>query len=353
MSYSVLSPYRMPAGAGATKRINYGDGFILEAVIKQLSPHHCDHVFSSRAPLTDDQIARVNSSKALVLAGANQLDDHFSVWPGATLADLEKIHVPIIPFGIGVNGEEGKNDGMSETTRDVLRLIHSRTRYSSWRCPLTMDYLNRNLPELGDHYLLTGCPVMFLGDGREETFQLPVEPRAVAVTITDRDEFWERETATIDFVANEFPGARKWLVLHQPAIEKSLKKRLKAIIRGKPGKWRTTAGLCRYAERSGFEVFEGAQVEDFLNLYRSVDIHIGSRLHAHLFTLSLRKPSFVTYVDERVSGFAKMLGFPVYHPSELHRYRDYDFTICWDNMKATGKVMEQFAGYVKDEILGR
>jgi hypothetical protein len=48
-----------------------------------------------------------------------------------------------------------------------------------------------------------------------------------------------------------------------------------------------------------------------------------------------------------------MLGFPVYHPSELHRYRDYDFTICWDNMKATGKVMEQFAGYIKDEILGR
>ncbi|MEN8207520.1 MAG: polysaccharide pyruvyl transferase family protein [Pseudomonadota bacterium] len=351
MSYSILTPYWIPHTTKNRERANVGDGFIMEAIINLLDPAHARYVFSNRERLTDNDIDKINSTTALILAGANQLDDNFSVVPDFSLQTLSQIDVPIIPFGIGINGESGKNISMSEETRQIISFIHERTKWSSWRCPLTIDYLEKNIPELSEHFLLTGCPVMYLGEPDMRN-SIPAEcAKTVAVTITDRGNYWHRETQTIDIVAKTFPTARKWLSLHQRPSEFGAKKILKSLLHGKTNRLRTTAGLCRYAEKRGFEIFQSDNVHDYLEHYRSIDTHIGSRLHAHLFFLSQRKPSFVTHVDNRAMGFSRMLGFPVYNHTNLEDCLKFDFNPCWEAMDSVRVTMDQFVNYLKEEVL--
>ena len=353
MSYSVITPYRMSRDPGDLKRANVGDGFILKAVMKLLEPYRCEHIFSSRVTLSPEDINKVNSTQMLVLAGANQLNDNFSAIPGFNCADLEQIKVPIIPMGIGFNGEEGKNDGMSDETKSIMALIHRRSKWSSWRCPLTIDYLHRNLPEMSEHFLLTGCPVMFLGEPGKHIPLKERTPESVVVTTTDRGTYWQRETQTIDFVHKTFPGARKILALHQAPREIKTRKRLKKLLRGDLEQLHTPAALSGYARRRGFEIFQSDEPEDFLDLYRNSDLHMGSRLHAHLFCLSLRKSSFLTYVDGRMAGFSQLLKFPICDPARLADYMDFDFNICWQQIESVKPTMDRFVSYLKDELLGK
>lgn len=351
MSYSVITPYRMSNDPGDLKPTNAGDGFILKAVMKLLEPYQCEHIFSSRVTLSQKDINKINSTRMLVLAGANQLNDNFSVIPGFNCTDLEQIKVPIVPMGIGINGEEGKNDGMSDETRSIMAFIHRRSKWSSWRCPLTMDYLHKNLPEMSDHFLLTGCPVMFLGEPGEHVPLSEHQPRTVVVTTTTRGKFWQRETQTIDFVHKTFPDARKILSQHQAPRDVKIRKRIKGLLKGNLEQLHTPVALSGYAKRRGFEIFHSGDAEDFLNLYRDADLHIGSRLHAHLFCLSLRKSSFVTYVDERMAGFSQMLQFPICDPGRLGDYMNFDFNICWQQIEAVKPTMDRFVSYLKDELL--
>lgn len=351
MSYSMLSPYVAPRDPSRLKRQNIGDGFIMKAIMEQLKPHECEVILSGREPLTPSDIDRINSTRALVLAGANQLDDHFTVAQGSTLADLERIEVPIVPIGIGVNGEPGKNDAMSDETRQVMLYIHSKLKWSSWRCPLTVDYIARNLPELSEKALLTGCPVMYLGGRHGGSSHLDQAPKRIAVTFTDRDRFWDRESRTIDFINARFPSSDKVFSIHQKMPTRSLRKKLKLLLTGGSDHKRLSDRLLSHAQRRGFELFSSTEVEDYLRLYRECDLHIGSRLHAHLYFLSLRKPSFLTYVDDRMLGFSQMLGFPVCDHDRLGDYMDFDFATCWNNMEAIEPTMTRFVGYVKDELL--
>ena len=102
----------------------------------------------------------------------------------------------------------------SEETRAILRLIHERTEFSSWRCPHTVAYLHAALPELTDRCLMTGCPVVYdqpLLEGQA----FHDGEASVAVTVTERGDFWARESKTLAFVAKRFPRARRHLVLHE------------------------------------------------------------------------------------------------------------------------------------------
>ena len=104
-----------------------------------------------------------------------------------------------------------------------------------------MSYLTQALPELKDQALMTGCPVMYGSRVSSDLLQ-PSQSTAsqstasqstagpaaesadwlahqainrVVVTVTERDDFWARESATLAFVAGKFQHAQKVLSLHQ------------------------------------------------------------------------------------------------------------------------------------------
>ncbi len=99
-----------------------------------------------------------------------------------------------------------------------------------------------------------------------------------------------------------------------------------------------------YAVKRGYQVVTPRSADMCMAFYRDVDMHIGSRLHAHLFFLSRNKKSFLTPVDGRAIGVADELGFPLCDPSRFDMYLDFNFEIVRSRARDGFKVMEKFVG---------
>ncbi|MGK7892066.1 MAG: polysaccharide pyruvyl transferase family protein [Xenococcus sp. (in: cyanobacteria)] len=354
MSYSVLTPYLVPSEINHQKAVNIGDGFILKSILNLLNPYRCQYVFTTRKKLTDENIKNINSTKALILAGANQLNDNFSILPGAEQSFIDKIQVPIIPFGIGIYGVPSNNSQMSLLTQEILKNIHTKIKYSSWRCNLSIDYLQEFLPELNHKILMTGCPVMYHKNILSNK-QFQEKSKLIIVTVTERADFWERETETIKFVKERFPNSRKILSLHQDfaalGVKQHPKKNILRFWDIEPQLDSEIIKLRKYAQQLGFRIFKPKSVEQCWRLYNKCDLHIGSRVHAHLYFLSQAKKSFLTYVDDRCLGFAQTLNFPICDFTNIEDYLDYNFEIYRQNCQLSFENMKQFLFYLKEDVL--
>lgn len=348
MNYSIITPFIIPEEFHNCKELNIGDGFILNSIRELMVPHKCEYIFSSRIPLTDLQIEKINTTKVLLLGMANQLHDDFTAIKGYSLEKLKRIKIPIIPFGIGIDGDKSHNKKMTENTKEILRYIHSKIEFSSWRCPDTIDYLNRNLPELSNKYLMTGCPVMYNTYKLENrSFGSIENPKTLICTFTIRyNDCYKREIKTIDFIANKYKEAEKYIVVHEyvlnPSFKYHFKKYFKYYAKCIFNRPNTDIHVINYALKRGFKLFIPSCVEECLNFYKMADMHIGSRVHAHLFCLSQGIPSFLTKVDERSVGFSKALGFPVCDPENLEKKMDFDFEIVRNNSLSHYQIMKKF-----------
>lgn len=312
---AALSPYLMPERLRTKKAVNLGDGFILRAVERLFGPIPENRLFSTRAAPGQETIAELAQSRVVLIAGANQLHDAFAVWPGLTASEIDRLGLRFAPVGLGINGEADRNEAMSEPAKDTLRAIHRRIEFSSWRCPLTVAYLERELPDLAGRFLMTGCPTTYDAPLLESA-RFEERDDDVAVTITERGDWWERERATIDYVARRFPNARRRLVLHQDFLaledDGSSARRLRQDIR-------------THAHGLGFEVAAPGSADEALAIYRGAGMHFGSRVHAHLTMLSLNRRSFLTRVDDRATGFAEALGFAISEPTSFDGDLSRDF----------------------------
>jgi hypothetical protein len=340
---AVLTPYPIPPALAGKKVTNLGDGFILRAIERELGqPFARDRVFSPRV-MPDEATKQVlRGSGTIVIAGANQLNDRYTIWPGLTPEELSASPWKFVPFGIGIHGEAGFNEGMSQATKRMLELVHERIAFSSWRCPSTIDYLAAELPHLRDRFLMTGCAVGY-GPALLDGQRFHAAEESVAVTATERHAFWERETALIDTAARRFPRARKYFVVHQNF---SPPRRFE--------RWRhwwprpvpaamadRVEGLRAYARSRGFEVLIPSDADDCMRFYEGVDVHVGTRLHAHLLFLSRNKRSWLVPVDGRSSGIAEALDFPLPPVANLDRHWDFDFERVRRRARALYPVMQR------------
>jgi hypothetical protein len=364
-AYSVLTPFIIPDIIAHSKRVNIGDGFVLNNTIRLLKPFTPKYIFSTRYTLSYKDIQNINKTKALIIAGTNQLSDKFEVNHRLNALDMEKIEVPIIPLGIGVTGVPQQNKCMSDESKKTLRKIHEKIIFSSWRCPLTVKYLKENLPDLSEKFVITGCPVIFddpLLNGQK--FKKD-EPGTIVVTITDRGDFFHREKTTISFIARKYPLSQKILSLHQ-FYNGNLIKSSSEIISSKnlldtkifrPEHVKNlfeVFRLIKFSEKLGFKIFCSDSVSEYYQLYQNSDLHFGSRLHAHLYFLSQGKKSYLTYVDERCTGFSKMLGFSIiYDPSQFEYQTEFNFEHYRNQAKIIYSDMNTFLRYIKNDILSK
>lgn len=339
---AVLTPYLIPDSLRGRKIVNLGDGFILRAIERLVGTFSPARTFSPRIALTSEVQTLLEDSPAVILAGANQLNDRYTVWPGLTAERIRASRLKLVPFGIGLHGEPGFTDHLSDTTKDVLLALHEKIEFSSWRCPHTVEYLKRELPQLSSQLLMTGCPVVYdqpLINGHP----FGKSDRRIAVTVTERGDFWERETAAIDFVAQNFPRAERYLVLHQNYSPPSRFEQLRhRWLPQPPSRLNEYQRLRQYAVRRGFHVICPADADACMEFYGSVDMHIGSRLHAHLLFLSRARRSWLVPVDGRSVGMAEFLRFPLCQPDDLGANLDFDFEIVRAQARQGFTVMHRF-----------
>jgi len=339
---ALLSPYLIPPALRGRKVVNLGDGFIVRAIERELGhTFPASAVFSPRvAPAPQDEEAMAQARR-VVIGGANQLNDRYTVWPGLTAERLRAGAWTFVPFGVGIHGDPGFNDGLSEESCRVLDVLHDRIAFSSWRCPHTVEYLARALPHRRDQFLMTGCAVAY-GPQLLQGDRFLAAEDSVAVTATDRNDFWDRETALVDAVAHRFPRARKYFVVHQNfAPPARFERLLHALGRGHASS-DPVARLRAYARSRGFEVVIPADADACLRFYEGVDVHVGTRLHAHLLFLSRNRRSWLVPVDGRSAGMAEAFGFPLPAVADLPRHWDFDFEIVRRNARAIYPAMQKF-----------
>ncbi|HYD69477.1 polysaccharide pyruvyl transferase family protein [Azospirillum sp.] len=327
--YSVLTPYLVPLGA--PKRVNVGDGFILDSAI-QLIGFPPRHQFSSRVTVGGQHIERINETRCLVVAGANSLKDDLTFAPGFDRTTLEKIRVPVIALGLGLHEDHTLTRGLTSESARFVSAMLERFPLFSVRCAMSADYLRAGLADRAEAVVMTGCPVAFPVDDVDRGFQRKAVYGLVVVTVTDRDVGRLQEQVNIMHAARRLLPARRYvLALHQSPCDET---------------------LIAEAARLGIDVFDSADYSSYLSLYAAADAHFGNRVHAHLKCLSMGIPSFLVPYDRRHEGFAHTFDFPLIDADAESQIAHYDFARFEGRMHTYRPMMSDYIARIRT-IIGK
>jgi hypothetical protein len=327
-NYAVVSPYLIRPGTA--KKVNVGDGFILDSAVKLLGERPTA-VYSSRMPLDDAAIAHINTGACLVAVGANTLKDDFELAPGFTQATLERIKVPVILMGVGHYGVPDVTRGLTPASIALFRSFLARFPLMSVRCDASWRYVTAALPDMAERVLMTSCPVVHPVDGIDGGFARKPRYRQLVVTITDR-ALLQQQLPILNVARQLFPAERSVFALHQDY---------------------GNASLDDYAAKLGYEVFRSEDYADFIELYAATDIHFGNRVHAHLKCLSNGVASFLAPFDLRQAYFAESLDFPLITQVPDSQFAEYDFQRAVRRRDAAGAKMAQFIAALQELIRGK
>ena len=323
--FAVVTPYLLPPGP---KRVNVGDGFILDSAIRllRLRPRYA---FSSRVALTAADIEQINSTRLLLVVGANSLKDEFEITPGFLRRTLAALQVPVVLMGVGHYGTPQQTRGLTAESTRLLRALLDRFPYLSVRCDASWRYVANALPDRVESIVMTSCPVVHAVDGIDAGFLARDVVEQLVVTVTDRNDI-ESQWPIVYTAARAFRARRRVLALHQDFGNERL--------------WRAAEGL-------GFEVLRSTDCNDFLALYRATELHFGNRLHAHLKCLSLGVRSFCTPFDLRQIYFAESLGYPLITTVPDPAMDRCDFGELARRRDALRSVMDEFVAAVRAVIV--
>lgn len=257
------------------KRYRKTDDLLVLPRWKDLAPH----------------LDRINRSRAVIMCGGPGYARDF--FPGILniSGGLESIKVPIIPLGVGWSGK-GTPEAFQFTEKSInaIQEIHSRIDNSSVRDVVTQKILNDNS---FDRVIMTGCPAWYHLPSVEKGFKRPREIKKVVITNPAKSSNFKQAASVLGLVRKRFPKAEKFLVFHR------------GLFPGHGNGPRGTAlnmGLAAYGRMNGYTVVDASYSLEKIEFYKECDLHIGYRVHAHIYFLSVRKPTVLIQEDGRGVG---------------------------------------------------
>jgi len=167
-------------------KANVGDHLIVNRAKALLEKHIPDIRFIElhRWEPLDQHLSEVNASRGIILCEGPAYQPH--LYPGIypLVDDLEKIKVPIIPFGLGWKGVPGDKQTVreyrfSESSLKLLERAHRDCRSTSCR-----DYLTKRVLECYGftNVIMTGDPAWYDLQYIEDPFVPPREIRTIALS---------------------------------------------------------------------------------------------------------------------------------------------------------------------------
>jgi Polysaccharide pyruvyl transferase len=285
---------------GAKK--NVGDFLIRDRslkLLKHLKPNDEFIEFNSWESLTD-KLETVNKSKGLIICGGpGYKQDMFpKVYP---LTDnLDDIKVPMYILGAGWYGVTGENEvlknySFSDKTFSLLQKI-AQNNGLSCRDYYTKRVVNNN----GINSInMTGCPVMYNIDYLNTEMRIPNEINSIVFTTPQDPVFTNQCIKLMKSLKLKFPKAKLYASFHRGVGRDSGTGLVEGIHLEK---------MAKEATLLGYEIVDSSYDLSKISFYSETDLHIGYRVHAHLYYLSERKPSFLINEDGRGTGFCSLLG---------------------------------------------
>lgn len=293
-----------------------------------------------RKAIQDCHYDLFNKAKAVFLCGGPAYQKN--IYPIIYPINLEKIFVPIIPYGLGFKAALGDNNFLFEKdAMDFVTKIHSRIQTSSARDIKTVEALNaHNIYNV----TMTGCPAWYDIEKMDNTYHFSPRIRRLAFSApaTVDDNFIQ----LLKMIAVRYPDADRYITFHHGFFNGRSKKEIKkSLILLK-------AGLSGF--KNGYKVVSfQSNLTKMMDLYDSCDLHIGYRVHAHLYCLSQRRASVLLSEDQRGVSQSITLGLPPIEMNqpdcfdrisrELDGLNDQDhFEGVFDKMKSSFVIMKNF-----------
>ena len=231
-----------------------------------------------------------------MLCGGPGLARRFHPRVFALVDDLEARTTPVLPVALGWSGtpaEHPERFEFSGKSLAALRAIHARIGWSGVRDDLSLEIVRR--AGVGA-VRRTGCFAWYHLPSMGQPLQSPQHVRRLAFTpAARRREGGLREVASLlRRLRRRYPRAERYCVFQRGLraefeTETPTRERL------------ATAALARGL---GYRVVDASRDLGALELFGQVDLHVGYRVHAHLGTLSRRRPSLLVAEDGRGRGQA-------------------------------------------------
>ncbi len=275
--------------------------------------------------------------KAILLTGGPALQHNMipEIYPSLNIDEVIKNNIPVILFGIGHN--DYRRDlcntvSFNEETRMFLNFIKNQGFYHGVRDIVSYRTLKKIFDE---KLLLTGCPAMYSEEvveiSKSSTYDIPLRHNGDYLLFsTPNRMFFNR--FFMDYIKELLLHLREIdnivVIFHHPTSELFL------TIYGETENnityLRNASRFKKFLNNHGLKWIDTENsLEKMILWYNNSKMHIGFRLHGHILSLSLLKPSILIVEDGRSFAVSKSFNFLAlspfkdkytYFPEKLIRY---------------------------------
>lgn len=298
--------------SGAVK--NAGDFLIVDRCRKLIISEFPDAelVTFNRLESLDSRLDEVNSCDCLVMAGGPAYQK--AAYPNEIKLcdDLNRIKPPIITVGAGGYCGTASERGINwlSFTDKMTELLDRMSRDCTLTC---RDYMTaRVLERAGYKAVMTGCPAWYDLDNIDRlTFREGINIPYKKICISDPGKAENHKQALLlaKLVKSRYQDAHIVFVFHRGI------KRDKYTPNSveKKNLW-----FLQEIEKLGIDTIDISYSENGFDIYDDCDLHIGFRVHAHIYNLSKRNISVLIEEDGRGAGVNQVLGLPQTASYELY-----------------------------------
>ena len=292
MSYVVLT--------GALK--NVGDYLIADRAINLIKHHKpsAQIIEISRYEELDNRLDEINNSNAVILAGGPGY--RYNMYPEIfkLTKNLDDIKVPIVCMGMGQRSFPGDDESIykyeySEKSKELLKRS-SKDFYLGCR-----DYLtSRTLKHNGlDNVLMTGCVAWYDMEYINKEYSIDSKVNSIVFSNPAEIRNINQSIQVIKLIKSKYPNAKLYCAFHRGIEADKFTNEEEA---------KATMKLKREAEILGYEILDLSHNLDGMKIYDETDLHIGYRVHAHIYCMSHFRKSILIEEDARGRGVNEAMG---------------------------------------------
>lgn len=304
MAEKKTGSYKFAMMSGALK--NAGDFLIVkrsEELFKHIYPDS-ELTFYNRCESMEQYLEQINEMDAMVFCGGPAYLPQ--VYPHAfpLVSRLERIKIPMFALGLGWFGSSSSNKAVynyrfTETSVELLKRIESDTKILGCRDWYSVSVLRNNDIWSGK---MTGCPAWynleFVNQQHISSSNLR-QVKKICISDSANPAFLKQMIELTAYARQLFPNAEIWNVFHRGMDADSFTEQQTSNM------IHQAAAKC---EELGARYVDISYSGDGFSVYDDCDLHIGFRVHAHIYNLSRRNVSILIEEDGRGAGVNKALG---------------------------------------------
>ena len=251
----------------------------------------------------DYKLQTINESRALILMGGPSLVKNMVPNVYNLEEYIDAIKVPVILMGVGWKSKRGNwedtyNYDLNRPTLKLLNKVKGSEFLSSVRDYHTLNVLRFKGIE---NVLMTGCPAYYDYKYLNKDFaenKIEKVSFSLGVSFIESPSMFRLMKENVLECKKHFKGNFE-VVFHHSLNRKDFKDKHKKISKhvlkhNQFADWLDENNI-KYIDISG-------SAKNLINYYSNVDLHIGYRVHAHIFMNSISKKSILICEDGRAKG---------------------------------------------------